>query len=203
MDYYKPYISYFPYFVETPPASLPVTLDEVKEHLKLDPTDASQDAYLTLLISAATEFCEEYTRRTLIYTEFKTYRNFFAARIELRRSIYQSLTSFKYTVSGSLITVDPTLYYTTKDKDYSSIVLNENQCYPSDGDDSLQGIEIIFVAGLGATSTDIPPKLKLGLLNHIASLYENRGDCDKASIIKTLPNASKEFYNGWQIKELV
>jgi hypothetical protein len=40
------------YHVITPPAELPITLAEVKEHLKLDPSDTTQDTYLTFLITS-------------------------------------------------------------------------------------------------------------------------------------------------------
>lgn len=30
---------------------------------------------------------------------------------------------------------------------------------------------------------------------HATALYENRGDCDEASIMYNLPNGAKEIYN--------
>ncbi len=49
-------------------ADEPLTLEQVKEHLKLDATDTSQDAYLGTLISAARRSIEKYTSRTIFAT---------------------------------------------------------------------------------------------------------------------------------------
>ena len=198
MDYLKPYQSYFTYLVITPPVELPVSLADVKEHLRLDQTDTSQDDYLTFLIQAAGDFCEEYTSRTLINTGFRTFRNFFAGSIELRRSPFVQLDAFEYSVDGTFTAVDSAVYYTTQEIDFSKIILKNNSNYPSDGDEILQLVRIDFTAGYGDDSSSIPQKLRLAILNHIAALYENRGDCDNCScadVMATLPKTSRIVYN--------
>ena len=42
-----------------------LTLDEIKEHLRLDLEDPSQDAHLTLLSSAAEDYASQYLGRSL------------------------------------------------------------------------------------------------------------------------------------------
>lgn len=202
MDYTKPWASNFSYFVEAPPAVLPFTLVEVKSWLKLDPLDTSQDTIITLLIESVTNCCELITRRTLITTTFKTLRDSFRPTIQLLRSPFQSLVSFKYKVNSSPVDVDSTLFYTTLEKDYSRIILRVDKSYPTDEDDILQVIEIIFKAGFGDASTDIPPDLRVAMLNHIAALFENRGDCDLSSVDKSLPNASRMIYNKHRILKM-
>ena len=49
-------------------ADEPVTLDQVKVQLRLDPADASQDDYLKLMISAASREIERYTGRKIVET---------------------------------------------------------------------------------------------------------------------------------------
>lgn len=203
-DEFKPFQSFLPYFVTVPPANLAVTLEQVKFHLRLDPTDTSQDDYLTtLLIPAAMQCFEAYTRRILITTTFRTVQNYLYTSLELFRSPFQSLTSYKYTVNGSLVDIDASLYYVYLKPEYARILLKDGEQYPTNGDDILQGIEAIFKAGFGDTNADIPTDIKLGLLNHIAALYENRGDCDQASIMKSLPNASRFIYDKHRIIGLV
>lgn len=195
MDFIKPWLSNFTYFVDVAPVNLALDLDFVKQWLKLDPLDTSQDALLTLLIRAATECAEKITRRTFITTTFLTFRNSFRPAIELVRSRFKSLVSFKYTVNSSLVDVDNTLYYTTFEKDYSKIILKVNSQYPTNGDDILQGIQIKFVAGYGDDPADIPADLQVAILNHLTMFYENRGDCDLASAEESLPNTSRANYN--------
>lgn len=202
-DELKPFQSFQPYFVDIPPANLAVTLEEVKTHLRLDPSDTSQDSYLTLLIVAASQCFEAYTRRILITTQFQTLQNYLLPSLELYRSPFQSLTSFKYTVSGSLVDIDSSLYYIYLKPEYARILLKDGEEYPINGDDILQGIEIKFKVGYGDDESAIPIDIKLGLLNHIATLYENRGDCDQASIMKALPNTARFIYDKYRIIGLV
>jgi len=193
----------YSYQVITAPTVLPVSLAEVKEHLRLDPDDDTQDDYLTFLIQTATEFAEERLKRVLINTKFRTYRDWFECCILLRRSKLQTLDLFEYLVDGTFTTVDSDLYYTTDESDYSKIVLKNESCYPTDKDDQLQSIKIEFTAGYGSTAASVPPKIKMALLNHIAALYENRGDCDNASISATLPATSKNIYDMMMIRDLL
>lgn len=204
MDGLKRYQSFYPYTVSTPAAELPVTLTILKTHLKLDPTDTSQDGYLTLLIQAVTAFAEGYMRRVLINTEFEVLKDYLTPVLELRRSPFVSLQSFKYTKSGSLLDVDSSLYYLFPREDYHKILLKDDSTYPTDGDDILRGVVIKFIAGYAASTFDFEskyPDIVLAILNHVAAVYENRGDCDKASIITALPKTSKDIYNKYRIIE--
>ncbi|MGB3464391.1 MAG: phage head-tail connector protein, partial [Cyclobacteriaceae bacterium] len=107
------------YFVTVPPAQLPISLALVKEHLKLSLLDNTQDAYLTLLIRASSDFFEKYTNRILINTTFITYYDKFRQSFELFKSKLQAVESFKYSSDGSLVDVDPTTYYVTQEDTYS------------------------------------------------------------------------------------
>ena len=169
----------FSYHVTVAPANLPISLATLKEHLKLDPSDTSQDGYLTLIIEAVRICAEEEMKRILINTTFLTYRDLFNCCIELRKSKFQSLVRFKYLKDDILTTVSSDLYYITNELAYSSIYLKDGECYPVDLDNRFQAIEIEFVAGYGTTDASIPQDIKLALLNHAAVLYENRGDCDQ------------------------
>jgi hypothetical protein len=124
----------------------------------------------------------------------------------MRRSPFKSLTAFEYLVDGTFTAVDSTLYYTTQEPDYSRILLKDQATYPTDKDIQLQSIRIDFVAGYETTSSDLSnnhPELYLAILNHIAALYENRGDCDLASVASSLPNTSKLLYDSIKIIESV
>jgi uncharacterized phiE125 gp8 family phage protein len=196
----------YTYEVIEEPVELAVSLDDVKAHLRLDPADTSQDAYLELLIRAATRVAEDYTRRTFINTTFRTYRDFFENCTKLRRSRFQSLVSFEYSVADALTTVNSSLYYITDETGYSKIILKDSESYPDDIDDKLDSIKIDFVAGFGADSSSIPRDLYLALLNHIAVLYENRGDCDQDMSDdfweKNLPSASRLIYTQNRLLDL-
>jgi uncharacterized phiE125 gp8 family phage protein len=195
----------YSYHVIAEPIELAVSIAKVREWLKLSPTEPSDDD-LELLIRSATEFAECYTKRTFINTTFRTYRDFFECCIKLRRSKLQTITLFEYSVNDVFIIVPATLYYTTNETAFSKIVLKTNKQYPDDIDEKLDSIKIEFVAGFGANSTDIPYKLRIALLNHIAALYENRGDCDQnlsdKFLEKSLPATSRLAYSQSRIMDL-
>ena len=193
MDYQKPFRSNFPYFTEVLPTSLPVSLAEVKEWARLDPLDTSQDGLLTSLIESCSNRFSELTGRAIINTTFKTLRDFFSNRIELRRSQLQSIVSFQYTVDDILIPVDPSLFYIVLSTEYSSIFLKDEKLYPTDGDPILQGIEIQFVAGFGTSLTSQYSDIKEALKRHITWSYENRGDCTDEDNLKFSLSAYKRF----------
>ncbi len=202
--FYEKCIICQPYNVTVAPVNLPVSLDDVKEHLRLDPTDTSQDAYLTLLIKTATSFAEKYTRRTFIDTTFETFLSCFCCCIELRRSKVTSIVSFEYLESGVLTAVDADIYYLTDENAYAHILLEDGSTYPTP-DVNAQAVKIVFVAGYGPDDTDIPDELKLALLNHIASLYENRGDCSPANATSKcmgIPSTSKLIYDQFRIEDI-
>ena len=56
---------------------------------------------------------------------------------------------------------------------YSEILLNEGQDWPTDTDDREQAIEIEFVT----KAAECIAQIKQAMLMHIAALYFNRGDC--------------------------
>lgn len=190
---------YSSYQVITPPATIPVTLDLVKIHLKLDASDTSQDPYLTLLIESATLSAECYMRRILINTKFRTFRDRFCINTDLRKSKLQSLDLYEYVVDGSYITVPVDLYYITDEHDYSQILLRDNESYPTNIDNQRQSVKIEFTAGYGTSEDDIPADIKIALVNHIALIYEDRGDCNTTNI----PAESKRTYDKYRILDLI
>ncbi len=200
-EFQKKLLIFQPYNVVTAAASLPITLAQVKEHLKLDPDDTSQDTYLTILIQSATTFAEKYTKRTFINTTFETFLSDFCYKIELRRSKAHTISFIKYLKDDVLTTVATSVYYLTDENDFAHILIVNGQSYPTDADINVQAVTIQFVAGYGADATFVPDELKLGLFNHVASMYENRGDCSNATSM-FLPALSRAIYDQFRIEDL-
>jgi uncharacterized phiE125 gp8 family phage protein len=196
----------FSYSVITPPAEMAVTLDAFKAYAKI--TNTAEDATLTTILMSAILFGQSYTRRTFITTEFKTFRDEFLARsnyIELRKSPFQSLESFKYyDESNTLVDVDSAIYMTTQESDYSKIALLDGQCWSSDVSTvrPYQSIEITFKAGYGDASDDVPDDIKNAIMAHALNAVRNRGDCGGNCSAENLPPVSKTLYSMYRIREL-
>lgn len=186
------------YLTIIPRLTLPVTLVQVREQLK-DPDDS--DTYLTLLINSAADFFERYTNQILVNTRFRTFRDFFTTAIELRRARLQSLDVFTYLVDGVATTVPVADFYTTQESVYGRIIFNNFESIPQDKDDRLQSVTIDFTAGFGINETFIPPDIQLALLQHIAWLNENRGDCEEGNTANavSLPTMARAVYDRYRV----
>lgn len=200
---------YFPtldYVLSVPAINLAVSLTDVKTHLRLSDGTA-EDAYLTSLVTAITDYAEKYTRRDFVNKTYIGYMDKFPpfntiynpadnGKILIRRSKLQSISSVKYYTNNILTTIDPAQYYITNEPDFSAIYLFDGNSWP-DVDTRKQAVQVTFVAGYGVDDTAVPYNLKLGMLEHIAAIYENRGDCMDCS--QNIPAVSKLVYEQYKI----
>ena len=193
----------YTYNVLIPPANPAVTLARAKQHLKIPTSETAFDAEITALISAATACAEEFMRRTMVNTTFVTFRDFFAHCIELRRSRASVVNSIEYLKEGVLTPVSSSIFFLTDHNDFSEIHLQENAIWPTDFDSVVQTIKIEFVAGYGIDDTSVPEDIKMAILNHVAFMFQNRGDCSgssgSAECASALPGLSQLIYKKHKI----
>jgi len=190
------------YIVVSRSSDLPVDLETVKEHLKLDEDDTSEDQYLTLLIQSATNIGEFITKRDFYIKTYKVFMDTFnfCNGFELRKSPLNSVDNISYYKGGSLVVLDSSKYYLTQSETFRSLYPVNN--WPTDVDcNRKQAVEIEFQAGYA--NGELPYDLQIALLQHITSLYENRGDCScQSKIMQFLPSTSRAAYEFWRIKDL-
>lgn len=199
------------YTVTDPPGTLAVSLDDVKEALKI--TSGSQDDLITSFINAAINYAEQFTRRDFITRTYETFRDDFPRSrcqypgnigFELRRSKLQEIEKIEYFVAGVLTLVSASIYYNTIETDYSEVLTLQNNTWPTDVDVRLQAIKITFKTGFGDADTDMPPWIKEGVFQHVANMYANRGDCSDAvsSASLFLPATARLLYLQNRIENL-
>lgn len=203
MDYYGKCLVNNEYIVINAPSNLPLSIDLVKQHLYIDASDTSQDEYITLLISAVSSYCEKYTKLTLITTGFETFRDGFCGRcIELRKAPFAAVNSIMYLVGGVNTLLDSDEYYVTSGSGYNQIYESSGYNWPCNVDDVVQSVTINFDAGFGPDDSFIPSDLKIAMLNHIARMYSDRGDCSECGCEACLPPESSLIYEMYRIKSL-
>lgn len=164
-------------YVLTTPGPIPVTLAEAKPYLKIPPAVEADDDLLTLYLTSAADFAEKYTRRELRVNTWTLFTDAFLDRICLRRDPIDSITSVTYLDDADTPAqqvVADTVYYLKKGVQASEVLLLPDQSWPTDVNLREHAIEIEF---------DTEPhrcldQAKLGILRHVAFMYENRGDCD-------------------------
>lgn len=186
-----------PYSLVTDYTVLPVTLAEVKNAIKLDTSVTSDDAFLFGLIRMATDSCQDYTGLSLASQTWNLVLDCFPVMaeewwdgvrqgayvresrsyIEIDKSPVISVTHVKtYSDADAATTFAASKYYVDTVSKPARVVLRNAETWPSDVLRSANGIEIQFVAGYGTSQNAIPQGLRQGILSHIATAYEHRGD---------------------------
>jgi hypothetical protein len=171
-----------PFYTRTDTGELPVLLPEAKAYLKLGSADHPDDDLVLLLLKSVTDFCEKYTGRDVRANTYTLQIDEFDDPICLKAQV-DSITSIEYRDdqdTPATQTVASSVYYLTEEQQWSEIRLDKDQEWPDGSTDVLtvserkHSITITFVTKPAACID----QLKLGLLQHLAFLYENRGDCN-------------------------
>ena len=163
--------------VVTPAAASPLGLQTFKDHLHI--TDNTEDTMLALYLAAAVRWVEAYIKRPLITRTMKQKLATFpvAGTIELPLAPVTALTFVKYyDAAGTLVTFSDTNYWTVLgDEDRPGlVVLKGASMWPTLQEDRPLAVEITFVCGYGAASTDVPAEIRNAILILAAHLYEAR-----------------------------
>lgn len=193
--------------VTSEPSIEPVTLAQVKEHLRI--TASNEDDLITEYIIAARQLAEDVTGRKFITQTLTGYLDnlgtglvqgnwwsgtrtgtYFShimnnkAFMELDWTPCSSITSI-YTIDDD---ATETLYASTNyylenyDNDmHARVHLIENASYPTSMR-SENAVKITYVAGYGATAASVPSKLRHAIKMMAAELYNKRGDCDDCAM---------------------
>ena len=183
-----------------------LTVTEVNDHLKTDFTTIESDPYLAMLVKAVETFGEDFTKRTFTQKTYRLYANSWAAIFLLRRAPLIKMEDVKYLdVSNAEITVASSNYYTSFSSMFASLIFESSFDCPTLSD-RFQAVRIRFNAGYGIDNENIPKPLKAAMLNHLAELYANRGDCKGSAtpdfMLNNLPDSSRLLYSNYIIREI-
>jgi hypothetical protein len=197
--------------ITTEPTQEPLTLQEVKEYLRVE--DNTDERNLRPLIETARRYCEEHTGRTLIsttYTQFLDtpdeledplwegirtgpYLNFYKNYFQLAKAPVISVAHIKtYDDSDNATTYDSSKYYVDNAGEPARVVLRKGETWPTDLRVA-NAIEIQFTAGYSSPFS-IPEPIRMGMLQHIAFLYEQRGDNQEYLSARQFPLMIKSLY---------
>lgn len=159
------------------PQNLAVDLIQAKDHCELSPSDTSHDAKMTRLVQAATADVERFTRRALITQSWRFTLREFRQRIYLPRPNLQSVTSVVYIDDdGDEITLSPSLYQVSTDAKPGYIEPAYNEEWPSVRPETIDAVQITYVAGFGNTYGDVPAEFQNAIYELTAFRFMNRGD---------------------------
>lgn len=174
----------------TPPAAEPVSLETVKEHLRID-LDA-EDALLETYLAAAREDGEELSRRAFITQTLEMIVDTWPQDgiLTVLRPPLQSVTSVKYYDSDN-VQHTWTDYIVDADSEPGRIIFNT---LPGDALRESGAIVVRFVAGYGDASEDVPNRIRRAILMLVGHYYENREAVNVGNIVTVMPLSSKNAF---------
>jgi uncharacterized phiE125 gp8 family phage protein len=149
----------------TPPATEPVSLAEAKTQLAYDSNDL--DTYISNLIIAARQYCEEFQNRAYItQTLEKAFDKFPENVFELPRPPLKSVTSIKCYDTDN-VEHEITNFFVDTYSQPGRVAVDE---YPKIELRKLNGVIVRFVAG----ESTVEQKVKQAMLLLISHWFENR-----------------------------
>lgn len=167
--------------IVTPPAEAPVSLAEVKAHLRIDADD--EDALLVSIVEAATGQIEARLGRALVTrTVRQTFRRF-SPVLRLAASPVQSVTSVVYLdAAGVERTVAASAYRVEGIGDAATIVPVTS--WPATGSEP-DAVGVTYVVGLG-DADDVPAEIRSAVRMLAGGLYENRESSTAADLMPAI-----------------
>lgn len=189
------------YKIKTLPTVEPVTLQEAKDHLKVDFED--EDSLITGMIAAARDYAETYCNRALmtqtilqVLHDFPFYssNNPYCA-VRLYRTPVQSLVSITYKdLDGNSTTVELEKVVLSNIEIPARIAPKSGENWP----DSIKepgAITIEYTAGV-SDPADVAPSIKSAILLLVGEMYERR-----ENFVKSLPDAVTALLSPYKIRE--
>ena len=182
------------YQVTTQVTTEPITLNEARTHLRIEPfgyplRHPDDDFITTLLIPSARAWAELYLNKALATQTITVKLSEFSERIDLPVGPAQTVSSVKYLDrNNALQTLSTSVYYV----DYfeNAIFLEQGQTFPAVSFRE-NSITIEYVAGY----TTLPAPIKAAMLLLIGNGYENRQEDIAGTTKATFNSLPMGVYN--------
>lgn len=162
--------------LKTAPAAEPVTLEEAKNHLKVDSND--DNLLITALITTARQLAERETKRAFITQTWEMVLDSAEGEIEIPKPPIQSVISIKVIDdAGNENEVSSSYYDVDASENSPGRVRIKSGCSwpPHRG---FASFIIEFKVGYGDTADKVPEMLRQAVLQTVGHLYDNRGSED-------------------------
>lgn len=163
--------------LKTPPEIEPVSLLEIKECLKLDTDDTSEDPAILAYLTAAREYCEGFQNRAYITQTWELsfdYWPCYLVELPKGRLQYVDLVSYKDSTGVATELAETTDFVYSTRGIYGRLTPAYGKRWPSFTPFPLDAVTIAFTCGYGDSASDVPEKVKLAMKLLVGHWYENR-----------------------------
>jgi uncharacterized phiE125 gp8 family phage protein len=167
-----------------PPSALPVTIDEIKAHLRIETAD--EDAWLLQTATAATAHVEARCGRQLMAQTWRVYLDQWPASGVVRLPVSPVLSVAEVRVFGMDGDESPLVasaWSLDRVSDPPRLAIRE----PLAPGQAMNGIEIDVVAGHGESGADVPDALRRAILVLCAHWHSVRGSAADAAALGLEP----------------
>jgi uncharacterized phiE125 gp8 family phage protein len=186
------------YEIETAATEEPLLVDEAKVYLKVETLDDS--GLVDALISTVTSQGEKFTNRVFVertitgkFSQLETSEFERYPFITIRRAPVSAINSVKVVLDDVLTDVPSTDYQFKESSGFPRILFTDTiSC-----DDVPYPLEVEFVAGYGDANA-VPADILVALKEHIAFMYENRGDVAPDGDLP-MPVITRSIYRKYRI----
>lgn len=174
-------------------STLAVSLSDTKAWLNIADADTSHDAKITSLIRAATAFFESMTQYQCLTATFVLSLDGFPNddlsnnAILLPRWPVETVTSVRYVdTDGDTQTISSANYNVSRAYNVSRISPNLDYVWPATKQQD-DVVAVIFTAGNGAATDDVPDLVQTGIKMLVAHMFENPEPVNIGNITTELP----------------
>lgn len=165
-------MSYKSFKVTTAPSVEPVTVAEAKTQLRID--GSSEDTLIGNYITVARQTLEVLMRRAFITQTITLKYDSFPTEILLPRPPAIAVTSIQYVdTDGATQTWSSSEYTVDSQIEPASIVPAYDEDYPNTRAEP-NAVTVVYTAGYGTSTTDVPESIRLAIRLLVGSYYENR-----------------------------
>jgi uncharacterized phiE125 gp8 family phage protein len=166
--------------VKTNNTVLPISVADFKTYAKVD--TSADDALIELMIRSVKDSGENTTRLTWFTKTLVAEWESHGRSVDLPIGPHLSIVKVEQYEDGVYTT---TTDYTVTGEDFKTLHF----------DDWGYGLRVEFTAGYGATASNLPDDLKLGVYKATLSAYEDRQNLAEGSFTE-IPGGTKKFFAG-------
>lgn len=177
----------------TPASQYPVTLSEVKNHLRLPQSYTSEDERLFFFIKAATKEAEDKTNRQLLTATWRATLDEWVNPVVVNKCPVIAVTSVKYyDTAGVQQTLSASQYIVDTESEPWRITpaygctLPPVRC-------QINAIQVNFTAGYASASL-VPANIKAGIMLIIGDLWKNRENIVIGRMVSQIPWGAEQLF---------